>query len=116
MSQTRTVQLNPEAVDALQELLRVRFRNKFGREPGPGDPVVFDPDADTPQQMAEKKHAQMLAEAAEAAGLAPHFIHATRQIGLIVTEHNRCVMPKQMIEEWERAIDEYFWLEQKQRA
>lgn len=39
-----------EAVEGLREL----FRKKFGRDPGPDDPLVFDPDADEPRPMPEK--------------------------------------------------------------
>jgi hypothetical protein len=31
------------------------FKEKFGREPGPDDPVLFDPDADAPQAMNGEK-------------------------------------------------------------
>ncbi|MFI2747265.1 hypothetical protein ACH5BA_13310 [Kitasatospora sp. NPDC018623] len=34
--------------DAVQRQL-ARFREKFGREPGPDDPLFFDPDADEPR-------------------------------------------------------------------
>jgi hypothetical protein len=107
MSQIKAVQLKMEAADKLQELFRALFRKKFG-QPGPDDPVVLDPEADSPQRMAEEKHAQQLADTGEAAGLPPHFVFAIRQTGLIVKERNRYIMPKQKIEGWERAIDEYF--------
>jgi hypothetical protein len=62
MTQTKTIRLNVEAVDALQELSRALFHKKLGREPGPDDPLVFDPDAETPQRMSQEKHQQQLAE------------------------------------------------------
>ena len=31
------------------------FREKFGCEPGPGDPIFFDPDADQPQIHARDR-------------------------------------------------------------
>jgi len=108
MTQTKNSQLNSQAVDALQESFRALFRHKFGREPRPDDPVVFDPDADTPQHLPEEKHQQLLAEMGKAAGLPPHFVYAMRQTGVIVTERNECIMPKQKIEQWKSAIDEYF--------
>ncbi len=39
------------------EKQRVAFIAKFGREPGKGDPVFFDPDADTPQRISREKWA-----------------------------------------------------------
>lgn len=107
MHRAKTVYLKLEAVNALQELSSALFRKKFGREPGPDDPVVFDPDADTPQRTSQEKHQQLLAKIGEAAGLPPHFVYAMRQTGFVVTEHNISIMPKEKIELWERAIDEY---------
>lgn len=107
MQQTKAVHLKAEAVDALQALSRALFRRKFGREPGPDDPVVFDPDAETPQRASQEKHQQLLAKMGEAAGLPSHFVYAMEQTGFIVTEHNIMIMPKEKIEMWERAIDEY---------
>ena len=34
---------------------RAAFRKKFGRDPGPGDPVFFDPDADTPTAITPER-------------------------------------------------------------
>ncbi len=65
-----------------------RFREKFGRDPGPDDPVFFDPDADTPQELAEK-------------------VYAYRKTGLIVTEQNWGLLSKEQQQEWEAAIAEY---------
>jgi hypothetical protein len=45
------VSMTPLMRDALLEQ-REAFIKKFGREPGPGDPVFFDPDADTPTQIS----------------------------------------------------------------
>ncbi len=50
----RSIELQPEAREALQEQLE-RFREKFGREPGPKDPVFFNPDADQPEPMTAEQ-------------------------------------------------------------
>jgi hypothetical protein len=48
--------MHPDVHSALLEQ-RAAFVEKFGREPGPNDPVFFDPDADTPQPFpCEKYH------------------------------------------------------------
>jgi hypothetical protein len=39
--QTRVVKLNPQIMEALKTQ-REAFRKKFGRDPGPGDPMYFD--------------------------------------------------------------------------
>jgi hypothetical protein len=43
-SKSKAVPLNAEAQRAIQEQLR-KFREKFGRDAGPEDPIFFDPDA-----------------------------------------------------------------------
>jgi hypothetical protein len=47
---------NPGTADSLvmQEAFEANlqaFREKFGRDPGPDDPVFFDPDADEPTPL-----------------------------------------------------------------
>jgi hypothetical protein len=41
------VPMTPRVQEALLDQ-RKAFIDKFGREPGPGDPVFFDPDKDVP--------------------------------------------------------------------
>ena len=41
---------------------------KFGREPGPDDPVFFDPNADTPQPVDMDFYEKELTEAMAAGG------------------------------------------------
>jgi integrase len=64
----RRVKLSPEMVAALEEQ-RAAFVAKFGREPGPNDPVFFDPDKDTPTRMDPSALYARLSEAAERAGI-----------------------------------------------
>ena len=64
----RGIPLPPEAAEALSEQ-RELFRKKFGREPGPNDPVFFDPDADEPRPIDPKKMDEGLVRAASKAGL-----------------------------------------------
>ena len=68
----------------VQELMKRQleaFRKKFGREPGPNDPVFFDPDADEPTPMRDMQE-QILA-AMEKANLPPEFAYAYRKTGLL---------------------------------
>jgi hypothetical protein len=37
------------------EAQRKLFREKFGRDPGPHDPLFFDPDADEPRPMTREQ-------------------------------------------------------------
>ena len=54
MTTKRVVRMTPRLHEALSEQLD-RFRRKFGREPGPGDPVFFDPDSDIPIRLSKEK-------------------------------------------------------------
>src|SRR5690348_9888466 len=75
--------MNPEMQAALQEQIQP-FRHKFGREPGPEDPVFFDPDSDTPQPYSAasmEKIAQEINRAMGAAGIDPAIIYATQKTG-----------------------------------
>jgi len=104
----RTVKLDPESMDMMQQQLQA-FREKFGREPGPEDPIFFDPDADTPQPFRLEKFLEESTEAMVAAGIRPEIIYAPRKTGgLIVTEENLKKLSAEDIAEWEAAIDEYF--------
>jgi hypothetical protein len=51
--------MTPRVHAALLEQ-RKAFIEKFGREPGPGDPVFFDPDKDVPTPIGpERMHADL---------------------------------------------------------
>src|SRR5690242_7321463 len=47
---SRIVHLVPEQVEIL-EAQRVAFREKFGRDRGPNDPIFFDANADEPREL-----------------------------------------------------------------
>jgi len=67
---TKQVKMDPELARAMKNQLRA-FKKKFGREPGPNDPVFFDPDVDTPQPIPIEKLRATVIEAAKKAGLDP---------------------------------------------
>ena len=102
----REVPIDKEVHDGLMEQ-REAFIAKFGREPGPDDPIFFDPDADTPQPVEMDAFEKEIAMAMAAAGIDPALIYASAKTGLIVTEDNQDQMPEEALEEWEEAIREY---------
>ena len=63
----RVVRLSREAHDSLKKQLE-SFKEKFGREPGPDDPIFFDPDYDVPRPLTESKLRKGLSEAVRKAG------------------------------------------------
>jgi hypothetical protein len=77
---SRILKMNLRLKEIL-ELQMERFRKKFGRDPGPGDPVFFDPDADVPSRMPDITD-EVLA-AMQNADLPPEFAYAYRKTGLL---------------------------------
>jgi hypothetical protein len=53
------------------------FVLKFGREPQLGDPIFFDPDADTPVAVDEKKLEAQMVITMIRAGTPHHLIYAS---------------------------------------
>ena len=75
------VQLPPEMQRALLEQ-RAAFVAKFGREPGPSDPLFFDPDKDVPTPISADRLERDLAETMRKAGFGEATIKAfLKQIG-----------------------------------
>jgi hypothetical protein len=105
----RQLQLGAEARAVLERQLQ-RFREKFGREPGPSDPIFFDPDADTPQPISGQKQRQWTADIARTmaqAGLPPDKIYAYIRTGLMPTEDNWSQIPPHDRKAWNNAIEEH---------
>ncbi len=114
----KTISLNAEAQQAIQEQLR-KFREKFGREAGPEDPIFFDPDADTPQPISKAGLDEMTGQILSAAGKAavrPELIYAMKKTGRIVTESNQHLLTVEKLQEWQDAIEEYLALVDKQQG
>jgi SEC-C motif len=98
----RAVPLNREARTELDNALAVqreKFIAKFGREPGPDDPIFFDLDED--------KLREDTANAMRAAGIAPALIYAYEETGLIVTQENRNLIPDVELREFDAKVREY---------
>ena len=114
----KTISLNAEAQRAIQEQLR-KFREKFGRDAGPEDPIFFDPDADTPQPISKAGLDEMTGQilsAAGKAGVRPELIYAMRKTGRIVTASNQDLLTDEELQEWQDAIEEYLALVEKQEG
>lgn len=87
------------------ELQMERFRKKFGRDPGPGDPVFFDPDTLEPSPMPDITD-DVLA-ALQNAEMPPEFAYAYRKTGLLGLLADKSAWDPDDIEEWNAAVDEY---------
>lgn len=105
----KSIKLTEEAIDALQSHFNA-FKQKFGREPRPWDPIFFDPDADEPRLRTVQQLKRMqddICEAMRHAGIDPAKIFAYRKTGRIVTSENVKLLTRADVKEWNDAIDEY---------
>jgi hypothetical protein len=103
--QARTIPISDEVHQAILEQCRL-FAEKFGREPGPSDPIFFDPDADTPQPISEEKLRSGMLAALAAAGADPITVYAFNKTGLLVSEDNVHLLSAEDLAEWEQAVEE----------
>lgn len=49
------IEVNEDFKQTILEKQRVDFIDKFGREPGPSDPVFFDPTSSIPKSLSKDK-------------------------------------------------------------
>jgi hypothetical protein len=92
-----------DAEQALEELLQA-FREKFGRDPGPDDPLFFDPDADEPRPLHRVTVEASVVEAMERVGFSPAQIYAYQQTGIIPTENVLNYLPAEELQEFYLAM------------
>jgi hypothetical protein len=71
--------MTPLVHEALLEQ-RKAFIDKFGREPGPDDPVFFDPDKDVPTPIDPARMEADLEKAIRDAGIDPAKAEAIRKL------------------------------------
>jgi hypothetical protein len=91
---------------ALDEQLRA-FRAKFGRDPGPEDPLFFDPDADEPRPLNRVAVEAGMVDAMERAGISPAQIYAFQQTGVIPVEGLLDRVPAERLQEFYLAVRRY---------
>jgi len=70
----KKIKLNRQMLGIMKKQLR-SFRKKFGLEPGPGDPVFFDPDAESPVPFSNVKFETEVIKAARKAGFSEEQIN-----------------------------------------
>jgi len=68
MSNHRTIRMSKETAEIMRDQLEA-FKQKFGREAGPDDPVFFNPDCETPTPVTVEDVDRIMAEALEKAGI-----------------------------------------------
>lgn len=107
--QQRNIPMDPELIAAMKEQSEA-FRAKFGRKAGPGDPVFFDPEADTPQPISletMERSFDTICDTAAREGFDPAIVHAMRVTRRIVTTENAKYLSAADLREWDDAIRDY---------
>ena len=86
------------------------FGQKFGREPGPEDPLFFDPGVATPQFLSVESQEEVWKSLLQAAGdseIDPAIVYAMNKTGRIVTETNLEFLTDSELQEWNDAVNEF---------
>ena len=105
----RTIPLDAETVEGLKRQEKA-FEAKFGRPPGPNDPVFYNPDSDVPEPMSKQQVAEYdaaIGDAMRAAGLDPALVYAFEKTGFIATKENWTLLDTGRRREWLDAVAEY---------
>ena len=102
----KVIYLSAEGQQLIERQLEA-FRKKFGRYPGPDDPVFFDPDEDKPVPLSDEEYERAVVAAMPQAGLDPAVIYAFKRTGRIVTDSNKHLLSKKELRQWDDAIEEY---------
>jgi hypothetical protein len=106
----KKIKLDERGREAIEEQLAA-FRKKFGREPGPDDPIFFDPDANTPQPYPEGKFRRewnaIMDAAVRNGAIRPELAFAAKKTGFIVSESNQKALTRKQLKEWDDAVQEY---------
>jgi hypothetical protein len=103
---SKVIRMDADQAAALEAQVR-RFEDKFGRPPGPDDPLFFDPDADEPQPVSltglETETVGML----EAAGICPAWIYAYQHTGGLLPRPDGSFLTGRDQAEWDEVISRY---------
>lgn len=105
----KKIKITRDLAEAL-EGRRQAFLKKFGREPGNGDPIFFDPDAIEPCYQTEAQIEEMhetMCSIMTNAGIDPALIFAFRKTGRILTAENMQYLTLAELKEWNEAIAEF---------
>ena len=107
----KTIRLGRGGSAAMEAQFR-RFEEKFGRPPGPEDPVFFDPDAEEPQPFSLPGLETQTVAMLEAAGTSPAWIYAYQHTDGLLPRLDGSFVSESDRAEWHEAVDRYMKLHQ----
>ncbi len=102
----RRIRMSKQMRQLLEEQ-KQRFRHKFGRDPRPEDPVIWDENATESTPTSEDDIHQTILSALVKAGSPPEFVYAFDKTGRLVTESNMHLLTPAEYQEWVDAVEEY---------
>lgn len=102
----RKIPMTPEVTAAIQRQLEA-FREKFGRDPEPHEPVFFDPSKDVPTEIDESVIMGVTIKAMIEAQIRPMLIYTYVKTGRLVTSDNWQYLTDADRREWNEACDEW---------
>ena len=103
---SKVLRVDPDQAAALEAQVR-RFEEKFGRPPGPDDPLFFDPDADEPQPVSPTGLEIETVAMLEAAGICPAWIYAYQHTGGLLPRPDGSFASARDQAEWDEVISRY---------
>ena len=110
---SKVIRLDRDGAAMLEAQVR-RFEEKFGRPPGPDDPLFFDPDADEPQPMSLPGLETATVGMLEAAGISPAWIYAYQYTGGLLPRPDGGFASERDQAEWDEVIGRYLKLHHAQ--
>lgn len=106
---SKVIRMDQGTVASMQAQFR-SFEEKFGRPPGPRDPVFFDPDADEPRALTMDGARETTLAMMRAAGISPAWIYAYEHTDGLLPAFDGSFLSEQDEAEWEDKVDEYIEL------
>lgn len=85
----------------------VLFREKFGRDPRPEEPLFFDPNADLPRPLQLEPTEAEIVRAMKQADIHPRLIYAFEKTGRLLSASTLKKLSKADRAEWKAALAEY---------
>ena len=93
-----------ERTREILEAQQQRFREKFGRDPGPSDPVFFNPDAPEPVPMSAVKLQAETVETMRKAGTPPQIIYGYKRTGGLLLREDMRARSRQRVEQRDQRV------------
>jgi hypothetical protein len=102
----KIVRMDAGSAELLDYQVRA-FEEKFGRPPGPHDPIFFDPDADEPRPIQPVDLERGTTRMLEAAGIGPAWIYASQHTDGLLPRPDGGFNTDADRRDWNEAIDRY---------